>query len=155
MNNSVDRISIIESRHGPSTGASAYSPPNPPEVWASAKPRDGPVHPAHQPVLQSSLLVLLLVLPLASLSLELSPPLLIPQHPWAWPLGGPLETQLCQGSTRQASRDLTAGHGPLVGQRAGPHFVQIRPPVPASGLLHVTLLVQPQEHSWITAAPQL
>ena len=155
MNNSVDRTSIIESRHGPSTRSSAYSPPNPPEVWASARPRDGPVHPAHQPVLQSSLLLLLLVLPLASLSLELSPPFLIPQHTRAWPLGAPGSPALSGGNQIGVQRDLTAGHGPLVGQRTGPHFVQIQPPVPASGLLQVTLLVQLQEHSWITAAPRL
>ena len=96
MNNSVDRTSIIESRHGPSTGTSAYSPPNPPEVWASARPRDGPVHPAHQPVLQSSLL-LLLVLPLASLSLELSPPFLIPQHPRGLAAWGPRQPSSVRG----------------------------------------------------------
>lgn len=104
----------MESRHGPSTGASSYSPPAPTEVWAPASPRDGrngPVRPTHQPVLESGLLLLLRVLTLASLSLALSAALLIPQHPR---LGhsGPRQPSSIRRRTRQVSRDLTAGRLP-------------------------------------------
>ena len=102
----MDEISVMESRHGPSTGASSYNPPPPPEVWASASPRDGhnsPVCPTHQPVLESGLLLLLLVLTLASLSLALSAALLMPQHPRAWPLG-PAAAQLCRAVNQTGVR---------------------------------------------------